>query len=453
MLEQAFLAFINEHRLFTNRQRVLVAVSGGVDSVVLAHLMHRCGFAFAVAHVNFGLRGAESDADAALVQNRAEAYGVPFHQTCFDTTAEAHKRGESIQLTARNLRYDWFQILRQHHHYTAIATAHHLNDVLETMLLNLTRGTGLAGLHGIPLKTEQGLVRPLWFASRAAIETYAQTQKLVWRDDASNASDAYSRNRIRHQVVPALEEINPGLLQTLPRTIGQIQAAEKILQAELDRSFAACTTPTPDGYSIDYQQLDQLEEPLYRLNQWLRPYGFTPDALAQCWAGVDQTGLGTVKTGQVFYTASHQLTHHQGRLWLRPRHGTPNTPVLVNEWPTQPIDLGQAGWLTVTALDRENWPGIWPVAPTEALFDFDALPFPWIIRPWQRGDRFRPLGMKGSKLVSDLLQEQHLPLPDRERVWVLESHQTICWVLGLRMAHNARLTNTSQRLVNFRLHQ
>ena len=452
MLEQGFLAFINEYRLFTKDQHVLATVSGGVDSVVLAHLLHRCGFTFAIAHVNFGLRGTESNADAELVENKAADYGVPFHQIDFDTTAEAASRGESIQLTARQLRYDWFQTLKREQGYAAIATAHHLNDVLETMLLNLTRGTSLAGLHGIPVKTQQGLVRPLWFATRAAIEAYAHEQQLTWRDDASNATDAYSRNRIRHRVVPALEQINPGLLQTLPRTISQIRAAETILQAELDRSFAACTTPTPNGYSIDLQQLAQLQEPLYRLNQWLRPYGFTPDVLAQCWRGVDQRGVATVKTGQVFLTAAHQLTHHQGRLWLRPRHSAPNTPILVSDWPTEPLDLGAAGQLTTTLVARDEWSGIWPASPTEALLDADFLLFPWLIRPWKLGDRFRPLGMNGSKLVSDLLQENQLSLPDREHVWVLERAGTICWVLGLRMAYAARVTDASRQLVNFRLH-
>jgi tRNA(Ile)-lysidine synthase len=451
VLEQGFLAFINEHQLFREDQRVLITVSGGIDSVVLAHLMHGCGFTFAIAHVNFGLRGAESDADALLVKNRATTYGVPFHQTQFDTAAEAEKRGESIQLTARHLRYDWFQTLRREHGYAAIATAHHLNDVLETMLLNLTRGTGLAGLHGIPVKTEQGVVRPLWFATRAAIEAYAHEQQLIWRDDASNATDGYSRNRIRHQVVPALALINPGLLQTLPRTINQIRAAETILQAELDRSFAVCTESTTDGYIIDLQQLSQLPEPLYRLNQWLRPYGFTPDVLAQCWQGVDQTGVGTVKTGQVFLTATHQLTHHQGRLWLRPRRGTPNTPIYVSDWPNEPLDLGRAGLLTATLQARTDWSGTWPTSPAEALFDADFLPFPWTFRPWKVGDRFRPLGMSGSKLVSDLLQEKHLSLPDREHVWVLESAGTICWVLGWRVAQAARVTDTSCQLVKFRL--
>ena len=451
VLPNGFLGFINEHRLFTPTDRVLLAVSGGLDSVVLASLMHQAGFTFGMAHVNFGLRGADSDADAAFVENLASTYTVPFHQTRFDTTAEAAQRGESIQVTARQLRYDWFSTLQAQHGYVAVATAHHLNDVLETMLINLTRGTGLAGLRGIPIVAETGtsrVVRPLWFAPRAAINTYATEQELVWRNDASNATDAYSRNQIRHQVVPVLEQINPGLMQTLLRTLSQLQATEAIVQADVAASFGRCVQRTHEGLVIEVGTLANESEPLFRLGEWLRTYGFTPDVLTQCWATVDPTCHVPYRNGQVFLALNYRLLHDRGQLWLLPHPADPPPTIRVNNWPAEPIPIPPDGQLSATLLDRTGWDGTYPTDPDTALLDADTLPFPWTVRRWREGDRFGPLGMTGTQLVSDFLANQKVPLLLRERVWVLESDGRVLWVIGWRVAQAARITTqTSQMLL------
>ena len=450
MLPNGFLAFINEHQLFTQSDRVLLAVSGGIDSVVLAALMQQAGFSFGVAHVNFGLRGADSDADATFVENMALTYGVPFHLIRFDTTAEATRRGESIQVTARQLRYEWFHDLQTQHGYVAVAMAHHLNDVLETVLLNLTRGTGLAGLRGMPIDsdlsaTRPRVVRPLCFATRASISAYARQHGIKWREDSSNASDKYSRNLIRHQVVPVLEQINPGLLHTLPRSLSQLQAAEAILQNDLRASFQRCAQLTADGFVINLASLRALPEPLFRLGEWLRPYGFTPDVLNQCWQAVGPKRIEG-QTGQVFLAPAHRLLHDRGQLWLLPQRPAPAPSVSLQHWPTAPIELGSDGQLSISVIDRADWDGLWPTSSATAMLDADSLTFPWTLRLWREGDRFRPLGMKGTRLISDFLSDCKLPLRQRERVWVVESGGQLVWVVGLRVAQAACITPKTSRI-------
>lgn len=446
-----FLAFINEHRLFTKTDRILVAVSGGIDSMVLTDLLHQHGFTFGIAHVNFALRGAESEADAVFVENRANDYGVPFHLIRFDTDAEAARRGESVQVTARQLRYDWFVQLSQTHGYVAVATAHQADDVLETMLLNLTRGTGLTGLAGIPIRTEQGVVRPLWFASREQIEAYARERGLPWREDASNATDKYARNRIRHQVVPVLATINPGLLAHLPRTAGYLRAADAIVQEAMAASWAAVARPQPTGVEINVAAVQALSEPLFRLGEWLGPYGFSAQALAQFWQSVDAEGGKPVKNGQVIQSATHRLVHERGALWLLPHANPLPEPVRVTGWPVRPIDLPGAGYVTAERFGRTEWDGNLKTPPTVALFDAAQLLLPWLFRRWQPGDRIRPLGLAGTQLVSDLLTNAKVPAPQRPSVWVLEVGGEVAWVVGVRTAHRSRITEMTEQIVRLSL--
>lgn len=298
MLERDFLGFINDNQLFGSIDRVLLAVSGGLDSIVMTALFHQIGQPFAIAHVNFGLRATESDADALFVQNKAEQYGVPFHLAHFDTAVLAAKRGVSIQMAARDLRYDWFSQLLQEHAYTCVATAHHQNDVLETILLNLTRGTGIAGLRGIAAKQKQ-IVRPLLFATRDQLAVYAETQKLTYREDSSNADDKYARNRIRHHVVPVLTDLNPGLWQSLPRTIERLQATETLVRAELERSWSEVVETLGNYKLLPTRKLLAQSELSFRLNEWLNPFGFTADQVEQMVRSLRQP------VGQIFLSTTH----------------------------------------------------------------------------------------------------------------------------------------------------
>ena len=438
MLEDDFLGFINDQNLFGPTDRILLAVSGGLDSVVMADLFQRIGQPFGIAHVNFGLRGAESDDDAAFVQNVAERCGVPFHLTQFDTRAIAAGRGISVQMAARELRYDWFDQLIQQHAYVAVATAHHQNDVLETMLLNLTRGTGLAGLHGIAPRRGH-LVRPLLFATRDDLAKYAEERGLTYREDRSNADDKYARNRIRHHVVPVLTALNPGLWQTLPRTVERLRAAETLLRVELARSWRELAEPLGEQTFLPTDKLLRLAEPAYRLNEWLKPFGFTEAQAGLMIASLRQP------TGQVFYSATHRVTHDRSGLLLEPWSARADYELMLTQWPDAPVIVPGGEMLHFAQFDKPA-DFRFPADPAFACFDADRLALPLTLRPWRPGDRFRPLGLDGSKLVGNLLTDLKMSRSEREQTVVLLSGRQIAWVVGRRIDHRFRVLAQTQRI-------
>lgn len=438
MLERDFLGFINDNRLFGPTDRVLLAVSGGLDSIVMTELTHQIGQAFAIAHVNFGLRGAESEADAHFVQNKAEHYGVPFHLIHVDTAVIAAERGISIQMAARELRYAWFAQLLKEQLYACVATAHHQNDVLETMLLNLTRGTGIAGLRGIAVN-QNGIVRPLLFATRDQLTAYATTQELTYREDSSNADDKYARNRIRHHVVPVLTDLNPGLWQTLPRTIERLEAAETLVQAELKRSWSELVEVLESHLLLPINKLLAQSELLFRLTEWLKPMGFTTDQVVQMGRSLQQP------VGQVFLSTTHRITHERNGLRLEPLPVPTDYDVQLTQWPDAPISV--TGQLTLVVQLVHKLTDFKPDPnPNTACLDADTLTFPVNIRPWRQGDRFRPLGLNGHKLVSDLLNDQKVSRSEREQTAVLESDGVIAWVIGRRIDHRFRITAATKRI-------
>lgn len=437
-----FLTFINPLLPpgFESGKGLLLAVSGGLDSVVMAHLVHRAGLRFAIAHVNFGLRGSESIEDAAWVEALAQHYHVPFYLTHFDTTRFAGQTGVSVQMAARTLRYEWFEQLRAEHHYSFIATAHHRNDVIETLLLNLTRGTGLAGLHG--MAAQQGkLLRPLLFADRVDLETYATDHQLDWREDRSNQSDYYARNRIRHHVVPVLQSINPGLLQTLNTTLERLRAAETLMQQELDRSASLVVKTTDSTTQIDLISLRMLPQPTFRLAEWLRPFGFTYQQSTAIWQAIGQG------QGQEFGSATHRLVHERNQLIVSRNLPVETAPVIkLLALPENPVLLSSDSELRFRVFDKPaNFE--FPADPKVASFDADTLAFPLTIRRWQEGDRFRPLGMKGTKLVSDLLADLKVPRLEREQTYVLAADEQIAWVIGYRLSHPFRVRAQTKRVM------
>lgn len=439
MLERNFLGFINDNHLFEQTDRILLAVSGGLDSTVMAALFYQIGQPFAIAHVNFGLRGTASDADALFVQNKAEQYGVPFHQIRFNTASVARERGISIQMAARDLRYDWFRQLLQKHSYAYVATAHHQNDVLETILLNVTRGTGIAGLHGIAVRQNQ-IVRPLLFATRDQLAAYAKAKKLPYREDSSNADDKYARNRIRHHVVPILTELNPGLWQTLPHTLARLRAAEILMRTELDRSWQEVAEFKGERILLRSDRLLAQSELTFRLKEWLKPFGFTTDQVEQMIRSLNQP------IGQIFLSATHRITHERSGLLVESLPMMPDYKIVLSEWSDVPVDVASQFTVSVQLFDKPEAfrP---PTDPNVACFDADKLTFPITIRPWQQGDRFRPLGLNGRKLVSDLLNDLKLSRSEREQTAVLLSDDSIVWVIGRRIDHTYRITSMTQRII------
>lgn len=427
-----FLTILNRHDL--TQKWGLLAVSGGVDSVVLAELAHRAGLRFGIAHVNFGLRGVESDGDEVFVKNLAERYGVPFFSKKMETERFAEIQGLSVQLAARKLRYAWFGELLDAERFDYLATAHHRDDALETLLLNLTRGAGLAGLAGIPERNGR-IVRPLLAASRADIETFARAEHLAWREDRSNATDDYPRNFVRHRIVPLLRELNSNLTETVAQTLNQLAAARRLLDRQTEALRQAAWRTEGDVIFLQIDPLRQSPEPVLLLHELLRPFGFRYRQTEGIWAVRDG------QAGKTFHSPMHTLTKDRTALVITPRRDVESSFFFVENPVSEIVTPDFTLWFSISD-NRE-----FAKNPTEAVFDFEKLTFPLTLRPWQPGDWFCPLGMGGKrKKVSDLLVDLKIPRSLKRRVYVLESGGAIAWVVGHRPDERFRVTEATGRV-------
>lgn len=431
-LLQQFDLFVKSRQLLTADGAVLVAISGGVDSVVLAHLMQESGRQVALAHCNFQLRGAESDADEAFVRDLALRLELPFFVKHFDTRAFAQENGLSVQMAARQLRYSWFEEIRRENTFTAIATAHHLNDTVETTLLNLARGTGLNGLTGIPVRNGY-VVRPLLFAQRDAIEIYARAQGLAWREDSSNASDDYTRNYIRRHLIPLFQELNPGFLNTAARMMQRLQDLSDNLQPLLE----PLRMPEPKGQiRLEKKRLAAFPAPSALLYDLLRPYGFTEEQARQAAESQEHIGL------ELHADSGYRLLVDREALIVCPAETT-----------FAPLRI-EADDLLLRLPDGSRL-GLIPAAPAPPfpdgletiLVDAAKLQFPLLLRPWQSGDVFQPLGMKGQhQKLQDFLVNQKIPRFDKSRIWLLlNGDGTAIWVLGLRPDERFKITEATTK--------
>ncbi len=419
----AFTNYIAKQKLFQPHQPVLLAVSGGLDSVVLGHLLCQSQQPFAVAHCNYGLRGAESDGDAHFVQQLAGQWGVACHSISFNTQAIAARQGASTQMVARNLRYAWFKRLCQGNGYACVATAHHLDDSLETTLFNLAKGTGIAGVRGIPAKNHQ-VVRPLLFASRAAITQYAQAAGLSWREDSSNSSDYYHRNRLRHHVVPVLRQINPNLSHTLSHTYERLQAAEAALNTQTNQLKAACLSKQGDDVYLDITALPPTPHLPTLLHELLKPWQFS---YTQC-RDLSQS-LQHPTSGKQFYSQQYVLTVDRAQLIISPVTTEALVHITIVRGTTQV--KGPGFTIGISTHPKSSYQI--SRKPTVAALDADKLQWPLQLRPWQQGDRFKPLGMTHYKKLSDFMIDQKIPVNLKSKVYVLVSGQHIVWVVGHRI--------------------
>ncbi len=415
--------------------RVVLAVSGGLDSVVMAHLFRQAELPFLIGHCNFQLRGAESDEDERFVENLAEELGVPFFCGRFDTEGFARARGLSIQAAARELRYTYLEELRQMQGCESIATAHHLTDAIETLLLNLVRGTGLRGLRSIRPRRDH-IIRPLLFATREELEAHAQARGLRWREDASNRSEKYRRNYIRLEVLPRLRHLNPALERSCEHTLQILRETERLTDWAVQRWLAEHLSRREGEHRLPLKALQHSPAPRMLLFEWLRPFGFNRSQVGQILQSLEE------RTGRLFLAPRGRLLFDRQELILSP-HPPEAAGTLTIEEGTREVALPE-GRLLIQPLPHP--PDPLPDTPHTACLDAQTLRFPLVLRRWQAGDVFQPLGMGGRhQKLQDFFSNRKLSRLDKEKVWILESNGEICWVVGLRIDERFKITPQTTR--------
>ncbi|MEM6842869.1 MAG: tRNA lysidine(34) synthetase TilS [Bacteroidota bacterium] len=434
--QQKFRKYTNEQQLFEPHDRILLSVSGGVDSSVLCHLFAQEDQYWAIAHVNFQLRDEESDQDEHFVMQLADKYKVPFYNHSFSAQTFAEEQQISTQMAARQLRRAWFEQLVAEEKFDHVVLAHHHNDQLETLLLNLAKGSGIAGLRGMLPKN--GIwVRPLLWATKEEIKEYAREYQLTWREDRSNAEDKYQRNWVRHHIIPALQKINPALLETTQATSQRLREVEAIFQNEVKRAENEYVTKKNDELHIRKDILWDHPQVASVLTEWLFPYGFSWNDVEKIITAIDQE----IQPGKQFFSKEYCLWIDRDYLVVTPQSEKTHFIQLHKAGEKSQTPLG---WLEGEKKPREKY-RIVPDQATAAL-DFDKLQFPLQIRPWQPGDSFQPLGMENRKKVSDFLIDCKVPRYDKERVLVLFSGSKIVWVVERQIDHRFRLTKETQQV-------
>ena len=451
--------FIEQEGLAVPGQSLLLACSGGIDSVVLAHLLVSEGYSLGLAHCNFGLRGTESEEDEEFVRQLAVTLDARFYTERFNTKEMAVAEGLSVQMAARELRYQWFKVLMEQHSFNRLVTAHQADDQAETLLLNLVRGTGPKGLRGIVPKRGY-LIRPLLFAERTAVAAYAAEQHIAWREDRSNAAITYKRNFIRHQIMPLLRQLNPAAVPVMVQNAARMQAAWPLLQAGLNQAIGTgwITGGGTNNLSVDTPALfSGSAAPLFVLNETLKPYGFSFDTARKIVIKpaayrkylnknfVLNTGPEGLKIA--INTASFGLPDGAGDQLSAndaARKGSPSLLAAeVFELPEAPGLYAAFGChIKISLFPAAGF--VPPKLKNTAAFDADTLHFPLQLRPWQAGDWFVPFGFKGRKKLSDFLTDLKLPRSQKEGTLVLTSRNDIIWVVGRRPDNRFRITEATQ---------
>jgi len=422
-MQQAFAQHIHQHFPQLFKKEYLVAVSGGLDSIVLTHLLHRLGVKFQLAHCNFNLRSKESDGDEQFVYKLAQQLQLRVHSKHFKTKEFASKKGISTQMAARDLRYEWFTQLVEEQELRAVLTAHHLDDQIETFLINLNRASGLAGLTGI---TEQRdlVLRPLLPFSREEIMQFAQENQLDWREDSSNKKDDYQRNHLRNKVLPLLHQALPQLKGNFSKTLDHLKDVESIVDDAVVRFRESVTTTNPTGIDLHIEEIKIFPNFKKYLYYLLRDYGvFNMDEVEQ---------LMNATTGKFLTSASFILLKDRELLRLEKIQAD-----LTKKWyilpETTSINLPDSSWTLETIQTSD------PIGFVEAhidknvlWLDKERLEYPLTLRAWQAGDRIEPFGMEGSQLVSDVLINKKVSRIDKQRVLVLFSGEKLLWIPALR---------------------
>jgi tRNA(Ile)-lysidine synthase len=427
-----FQNHLNENLPFLKEKRLLLAVSGGIDSMVLAHLLKQLNYTVAIAHCNFSLRGEESDGDENFIKKYALDNDIKLFATRFDTDSFAADNKLSIQVAARQLRYIWFHQLLKENNLDYLLTAHHLDDSIETFLINFIRGTGLEGLTGIPQLNDK-VARPLLPFTRDEIEAYATANAIKWREDSSNASDKYFRNKLRHDVVQVLKSLNPSFAGSFRQTLSSLQQAQSLVNDAAVIIYRQVVTDEEDRKLIAIDKLKRLPNYTAYLYQWLSPLGFT------AWKDIYALAYG--QSGKQVLAPGYRLIKNRDSLLLE--------PLSSNDAGIYEIAEGQESILLPVSLQLGMVKAITDDSTKNVIFVNNTLiKFPLFVRKWQKGDYFYPLGMNGQKKkISKYFKDEKLSLSDKENTWLLCSGDRIIWIIGRRADEQFKVNDATKEIL------
>lgn len=434
-----FISNINTKQLIKPGQKVLLAVSGGVDSMVLLHLFERSEFEYGIAHCNFRLRGAESDGDEAFVREQVEQHGTPAHFETFDTTEYASLKGISIEMAARELRYTFFERIRKQYDYDSIVTAHHQDDLIETFFLNLSRKTGIKGLTGIKEKQAK-LIRPLLFVSRDEIIKFANKNYVPFREDSSNNEVIYQRNFLRHKILPLFSELNPAFRKNLLASIENLKDAYEVYEHAIGAQRAKLLTKADGQVVVSIAALQNSPHAKTVLLEILSGYGFN--------ASVTEAVYNSLSTqsGKQFFSRTHRLIKDRDSLFLSELKDSDDAVYYIE---ANDMELFTPMRISVEHIESTNFEIV--KDKNIACVDLDKVEFPLLMRKWRQGDYFQPLGMTGFKKVSDFFIDQKIPLHEKDRTWLLCSGKKIVWIMGHRIDNRFKVTNSTTRILKIKI--
>lgn len=451
LLIDDFIHFVEKEKLFQPKDVLLLAVSGGVDSVVLCELCKLSGYSFVIAHCNFNLRGNESDEDEKFVRQLASHYQSEILVKNFNTVEYAGQKKLSIQEAARELRYTWFndiisgkdlinyadiKVIPQY-----ILTAHHRDDNIETVLMNFFKGTGITGMRGMLPKTGK-LVRPLLFASKAQLQEFAVGRQLSYREDSSNLSDKYSRNYIRHQVLPLVEKIYPGAAENITANIERFRETEYLYHHAIEQYKKKLLDYRNNDVYIPVSKLMNIS-PLHSvLYEVTKQYGFTPGQVD------DIARLLHSESGKFVLSESYRILKNRNWLIISPLAESAHQ-IKIIEAGTDFIHFANGNLIFKEKKINDSAEKI-PADVYTALLDMKYIQFPLILRKWQAGDYFYPLGMTKKKKLSRFFIDKKLSLTDKEKIWVLEMNKKIIWVINYRIDDRFKITNNTKTILQIK---
>lgn len=425
---------IRKEKLIDREDKVLVAVSGGVDSMVLLYILAELGIHVAAAHVNFKLRQEASEEDQIFVIQWCEKRNIPCHTTSFETRKYLIDASDSVQMVARRLRYDWMEKLMKNHSYTRLAVGHHVNDSFETTIYNLVKGTGIKGVRGIKIQSGN-IIRPLISFNKEEIIAFARENNIPWREDQTNVRSDYYRNYIRNEIVPKLKTINPSLESTFFHTQNRLNDAEEIVSEVILFIKDKYISINGEVTIIDISWIESQKGARYILSEILADYGFNYRQSLDVYESRDHTG-------KYFLSEEYRVLVDRGKLEVEKKEVRAEVHASLEK--NGNVQTSYGGFESqVVSYSREF---VIPDLKNIACLDAEKLSFPLSIRNWQQGDRFMPLGMKGFKKVSDFLIDEKVSFSTKEKTLVIESDNEICWVVGHRPDERFKISENTEKI-------